>query len=168
MKTMDPIDPDRLVRQMCQDAKACPDPRQRKTRYVNRLTPVMDTDKATENGIDRVARAVLASHFTLNPVLGEEGAEKAEGAESVEDSAPGCTVSFCICEQSICVCVCVVGWANQPRLQYAIRHNIRNHKVFKSDAVIKKVASLVSPKHKVNLSSPDKVILVEIFQVSKP
>lgn len=91
MKTMDPVDPDRLVRQMCQDAKACPDPRQRKTRYVNRLTPVMDTDKATETGIDRVARAVLASHFTLNP---EEGAEKAEGAESVEDSASGCTVSL--------------------------------------------------------------------------
>lgn len=57
--------------------------------------------------------------------------------------------------------------ANQSRLQYAIRHNIRNHKVFKSDAVIKKVASLVSPKHKVNLTNPDKVILVEIFQVSE-
>lgn len=90
MKTMDPVDPERLVRQMCQDAKACPDPRQRKTKYVNRLTPVMDTDKATETGIERVARAVLASHFTLNP------AEKAEGAESSEDSTPGCTVSFCM------------------------------------------------------------------------
>lgn len=50
-------------------------------------------------------------------------------------------------------------------MQYAIRHNIRNHTVFKSDAIIKKIAGLVDTKHKVNLSNPDKVILVEIFQV---
>lgn len=58
--------------------------------------------------------------------------------------------------------------ANQSVLQYAIRHNIRNHTAFKSDAVIKKIAGFVSPKHKVNLTSPDKVIMVEIFQVSGP
>ena len=34
--------------------------------------------------------------------------------------------------------------------------------------MIKKVAGLVSPKHKVNLTKPDKVILVEIYQVSGP
>lgn len=34
--------------------------------------------------------------------------------------------------------------------------------------MIKKIADLVSPKHKVNLTSPDKVVLVEIFQVSGP
>lgn len=50
--------------------------------------------------------------------------------------------------------------------QYAIRYNIRNHTAFKSSEVIKKIADLVSPKHKVNLSNPDKVVLVEIFQVS--
>lgn len=33
--------------------------------------------------------------------------------------------------------------------------------------MIKKVASFVSPRHKVNLTQPDKVILVEIFQVSR-
>lgn len=49
--------------------------------------------------------------------------------------------------------------------QYAIRQNIRNHNTFKSDEVIKKIASLVDTKHKVNLSNADKVILVEIFQV---
>lgn len=30
------------------------------------------------------------------------------------------------------------------------------------------IADLVSPKHKVNLTNPDKVVLVEIFQVSGP
>lgn len=56
--------------------------------------------------------------------------------------------------------------SNNPPLQYAIRYNIRNHTAFKSSDVIKKIADLVNPKHKVNLSNPDKVVLVEIFQVS--
>ena len=51
--------------------------------------------------------------------------------------------------------------------QYAIRHNIRNHNTFKSDVVIKKIAGLIDKKHKVNLSKPDKVIHVEIFQVRR-
>ncbi|GAO15825.1 hypothetical protein UVI_02021110 [Ustilaginoidea virens] len=50
--------------------------------------------------------------------------------------------------------------------QYAIRYNIRSHTVFKSDEVIRKVASLIDEKkHKVNLGKPDKVILIEIFQL---
>lgn len=49
-------------------------------------------------------------------------------------------------------------------MQYAIRHNIRNHETFKSDAVVQKIASIVDTRHKVNLGKPDKVILVEIFQ----
>lgn len=51
-------------------------------------------------------------------------------------------------------------------VQYAIRHNIRNHTTFKSDEVIKKVASLIDTRHSVNLNKPDKVVLIEIFQVS--
>lgn len=35
----------------------------------------------------------------------------------------------------------------------------------KRDEVINRVAALVSPKHKVNLGNPDKVILIEIFKV---
>lgn len=49
--------------------------------------------------------------------------------------------------------------------QYAIRHTIRNHEGFKSEEVIKLIAGLIDEKHQVNLSKPDKVILVEIFQV---
>ncbi|TGO29569.1 hypothetical protein BPAE_0013g00200 [Botrytis paeoniae] len=47
---------------------------------------------------------------------------------------------------------------------YAIRPTIRNHSTLKRDAVIKQVASLVDDNHKVNLTKPDKVIIIEIYQ----
>lgn len=37
--------------------------------------------------------------------------------------------------------------------------------MLKRDDVIKKIAGLIGPHHKVNLTAPDKVILVEVFQV---
>ncbi|KAH6890971.1 hypothetical protein B0T10DRAFT_298339 [Thelonectria olida] len=137
MKTAKPIDALRLTQQMCQDAKNCPDPRERKTKYINRLTPVQDMDKATESGIERVARSVLGKSFELKSEGDKDGEEGQNGGDVAE--APACT--------------------------YAIRHNIRSHSTFKSDVVIKKIAGLVSPKHKVNLGNPDKVVLVEIFQM---
>lgn len=131
MKLSKPIDPASMVRRMCEDARDCPEPRQRKCRYINRLTPVTDIDRATEKGIVRVGRKVLAPFFALK---GE-----AEGEVPEIDSALPCT--------------------------YAIRYNIRNHTAFTSDAVIKLIASLIHSRHKVNLGEPDKVILVEIFQL---
>ncbi|CAD6443025.1 42bfe0f3-2a1e-427a-abd4-501fd34ef7a8 [Sclerotinia trifoliorum] len=47
---------------------------------------------------------------------------------------------------------------------YAIRPTIRNHSTLKRDTVIKQVASLVNENHKVNLTKPDKVIIIEIYQ----
>lgn len=44
---------------------------------------------------------------------------------------------------------------------------MRNHTILKSEAVIKMVAGMVKSEHKVNLRTPDKVILVEIFQVCR-
>lgn len=35
----------------------------------------------------------------------------------------------------------------------------------KSSEIIQKIAQVVDPKHKVNLSKPDKSVLVEVFQV---
>ncbi|KAL4729601.1 hypothetical protein ACLX1H_004021 [Fusarium chlamydosporum] len=138
MKTVKPIEPLKLVTKICQDAKDCPDPMQRKTKYINRLTPVFDTDKATDKGIERVARTVMGSHFELKKEAGEDAPAEATSSKEQDEGSAGCT--------------------------YAIRYNIRNHTAFKSSEVIKKIADLVSPKHKVNLSNPDKVVLVEIFQ----
>lgn len=93
MKTMEPIEPDRLVRHFCQDAKACPDPRERKTKYINRLTPVFDTDKATDKGIERVARTVLAPWFALKSESGDD-TEPAVELQGDGESSAACTVSF--------------------------------------------------------------------------
>ncbi|KAM6536585.1 hypothetical protein FALCPG4_002577 [Fusarium falciforme] len=138
MKLQKPAEPLEMVKRICQDAKDCPDPRQRKVKYINRLTPVFDTDRATDKGIERVARTVMAPFFELKSESGEDTTEKAAASQDDGEGPASCT--------------------------YAIRHTIRNHTAFKSSVVIKMIADLVSPKHKVNLTSPDKVVLVEIFQ----
>lgn len=51
--------------------------------------------------------------------------------------------------------------------QYAIRFSSRAHNILKRDEVIKQVAALIGPRHKVNLTTPDKVILIEVFQVRR-
>ena len=101
MKTLAPVDPVRLVRKICEDAEACPDPRMRKCRYINRLTPVVSTERASDNGIDRVARAVLAPVFTLKAEEGaaEQAEQKEEAAKTVGDDdgddGKAYTVSIC-------------------------------------------------------------------------
>ncbi|PTB62471.1 hypothetical protein BBK36DRAFT_1098601, partial [Trichoderma citrinoviride] len=137
MKTMRPVDPCRLVREMCLDAQGCGSPMERKCKYINRLTPVVDTEKASEKGVRRVARKVLASVFRLNEEVEEDGGDEKEDGEE----------------------------GKEGEKQYAIRHTMRNHTVLESQAVIKMIAGMIKPEHKVNLKSPDKVILVEIFQL---
>lgn len=49
-------------------------------------------------------------------------------------------------------------------VQYAIRPTIRNHNTLKREAVIKQVAGLVGDLHRVDLTKPDRVIIVEMYQ----
>ena len=50
--------------------------------------------------------------------------------------------------------------------QFAIRPSIRNSgKLLTRDNIIKKVAEIVGAEHKVDLSNPDAVILVEVYKV---
>lgn len=48
--------------------------------------------------------------------------------------------------------------------QFAIRPNIRNHSILTRDAVIKQVAQMVGPGHKVDLKAYDLLILVEVYK----
>ncbi|OTA03539.1 hypothetical protein A9Z42_0040020 [Trichoderma parareesei] len=140
MKTMRPVDPCQLVREMCLDAQKCGSPMERKCKYINRLTPVMDTEKASEKGVRRVARKVLKSVFALNEEKEEEEVDETEDGEGEKKE-------------------------DEEKKPYAIRHTIRNHTALESQAVIKMIAGMIKPEHKVNLKNPDKVILVEIFQL---
>ncbi|KAF6834779.1 tRNA acetyltransferase TAN1 [Colletotrichum plurivorum] len=139
MKTRSPVDPVELCRRICQDASACGDPKERKTKYINRLTPVSILDKASENGVIRAARKALAPYFDLVPddaTLGEK-AEVKEGEIKTEEKTAH---------------------------TYAIRPSIRSNSSVDRDGLIKQIASVISARHKVNLGSPDRVILVDIFQ----
>jgi len=52
----------------------------------------------------------------------------------------------------------------QSACSYAIRPSIRNHGTLNRDTVITQIASLIGEKHKVDLTKPEKVIIVEIYQ----
>nr|XP_036579663.1 THUMP domain-containing protein [Colletotrichum truncatum]KAF6787272.1 THUMP domain-containing protein [Colletotrichum truncatum] len=146
MKTRDPINPVELCRRICQDASTCSDMKERKTKYINRLTPVSALDKASENGVVRVARKALAPWFSL-VADGDTGV----GEVPVGDGGP--TVPQNDAEQE-----------SKPEYTYAIRPSIRSNSSIERDSLIKQVASVVNTRHKVNLNSPDKVILVDVFQ----
>jgi tRNA acetyltransferase TAN1 len=89
MKTMAPVDPVALALKICQDASACADPRQRRCKYVNRLTPVTHTDKSTDNGIDRVAGNALGQWFEL---VKKEGEEEAQPQQQLKSDGEAYTV----------------------------------------------------------------------------
>lgn len=62
-KARPPIDPVDLVHRICKDVVE--DPGIRKMKYVNRLSPVTTTAKATEKGLQELAASVLSKHFRL-------------------------------------------------------------------------------------------------------
>lgn len=52
-------------------------------------------------------------------------------------------------------------------LQFAIRPTIRNHHSLTRDGVIKQLAEVVGPAHKVDLKHYDLLVIVEIYRVSR-
>ncbi|KAH7029388.1 thump domain-containing protein [Microdochium trichocladiopsis] len=147
VRTRAPVEPIEFSRQVCLDAGRPVPPKDNEegakrsaigfSRFVNRFTPVTVLGRASEKGLDEVARKVLAEHFELAAEgAGDEAGGVSEGAGVSTDDAPS----------------------------YAIRPTFRAHNQMKRDDVIKKVASLIPPRHKVNLTTPDKVILVDIYQ----
>ncbi|UKZ76075.1 hypothetical protein TrVFT333_003771 [Trichoderma virens FT-333] len=85
----------------------------------------------------------------------EKPEEGSDGAEEVKETAQAAAVPEAETRQA----------ETGAPFTYAIRHTMRNHSILESQAVIKMVAGMIKPEHKVNLKNPDKVILVEIFQM---
>ncbi|KAH0556491.1 hypothetical protein GP486_005610 [Trichoglossum hirsutum] len=115
-KTRAPIEPVGFVHRICTDAfsSGC-----KQSRWVKRLTPMTLIGKATEKGLDEVAKSVLVPHFHGNDRVGKK---------------------------------------------FAIRTNIRNHNTLTRDGIIRQVAEVIGPGHKVDLKDYDLLVLVEIFQ----
>jgi len=158
MKTRDPVDPVELCRRICQDASLCTDLKERKTKYINRLTPVTFVDKASENGVARVARKALAAHFELtmdtlprvtDSEIKEGSVETGVGKEDVREQEISAEAP---------------REAEKPAFTYAIRPSIRSNSSLDRDELISQIAKAVNPRHKVNLTNPDKVVLVDVFQ----
>ncbi|PVH89009.1 hypothetical protein DL98DRAFT_508842 [Cadophora sp. DSE1049] len=128
------IEPVHFVHRICKEAVEKPGVRRMK--YVNRLTPMTLMAKATEKGLQDLGSTVLQKHFHMSADATEEPTSGEERAS--EDI---------------------------PNSSYAIRPTTRAHTApLKRDLVIKSIADSISNVHKVDLTTPDKVILVEIFQ----
>ncbi|KAK0110420.1 hypothetical protein ONS96_002033 [Cadophora gregata f. sp. sojae] len=133
-KTGPAIEPVDFVHRICKEVVEKPGVRRMK--YVNRLTPMTLIAKATERGLQEVASTVLQKHFHM-------------AVNAVEETISG--------EEKVI--------ENFPNYSYAIRPTTRAHTApLRRDLVIKSIANSISNVHKVDLTTPDKVILVEIFQ----
>ena len=64
-KTVAPVDPVALVKRICQDAMD--EPLRKRTRFVKRLSPMTLMARASEEGLEKVSREVLAPHFHQQP-----------------------------------------------------------------------------------------------------
>ncbi|KAG4412093.1 hypothetical protein IFR04_014768 [Cadophora malorum] len=133
-KTGPAIEPVDFVHRICKEVVEKPGVRRMK--YVNRLTPMTLMAKATEKGLQDLGSTVLHKHFHMAADATEEPTSAKE--KDSEDI---------------------------PNSSYAIRPTTRAHTApLKRDLVIKSIADSISNVHKVQLTTPDKVILVEIFQ----
>lgn len=83
MRTRAPVDPLVLVREICSDAAVAKDVSLRRSRFINKLTPITLTGKANEKGLEDVASKVLPSHFQLAEGEGEETGDGEGNACSV-------------------------------------------------------------------------------------
>lgn len=64
-KTVAPVEPVSFVKRICEDALSTPT--RKRTRCVKRLSPMTLMDRASVEGLDKVAKAVLAPHFHQEP-----------------------------------------------------------------------------------------------------
>lgn len=100
-KVRAPIEPVAFVQRICRDAAAAgaatgaekTQTLTRGTRYVNRMTPISRCGKATERGVELLARIVLAPYFELKPDVqavaskGDENTEEPQGEADAQSEA---------------------------------------------------------------------------------
>lgn len=130
------IDPVAFVRKIMEDAAA--DPSKKRTRCTQRLVPSTLIGHASEEGLERTTKEVLAPHFHAE----NQQSKKVGGDTTIPDQA-----------------LMLIS-------QFAIRPTIRNHTQLKRDTIIKKVASMVGDQHSVDLKNYDALILVDILKVN--
>jgi tRNA acetyltransferase TAN1 len=86
-KTQPPIDPVDFVHRICEEAVQ--NPKGRKHRFLNRLTPMTRMGRATEKDMEDLAKEVLAKEFRL-----VDSEDEDEGEEALTTA---CSVSYAFC-----------------------------------------------------------------------
>ncbi|RKF63635.1 tRNA acetyltransferase TAN1 [Erysiphe neolycopersici] len=136
------IDPFDFVDRICKSIENNDD-EEMKSRYTNRLTPVSLLSKATEKGLDELCGHLLSQHFKVRNRLSDSlDQTEIKNEEFIEEKVKNI----------------------DDTSTYAIRPTVRNHSTLKRDQLIKQIASTISDTHKVNLTNPDKVIIVEVYR----
>ncbi|KAI0893162.1 hypothetical protein F4806DRAFT_477201 [Annulohypoxylon nitens] len=165
MRTHPPVDPVALAHRICVDARDDVGKEKwtgrRRSRFLNRFTPVTASGKATEAGLVEVTRKVLGEHFKLAEVKAGDGDEgEGEGGDGGEKKKESEGKDEKKGEEE----VEKKGEEEEKAYTYAIRPTFRAHNLLKRSDVITKVANMIDTRHKVNLTAPDKVILIDIYQ----
>ncbi|KAK3322110.1 hypothetical protein B0H66DRAFT_189861 [Apodospora peruviana] len=164
VKTKAPVEPIELVRSICLDARDIKEHGQMKLRYVNRFTPATIMGKATEQGLVEVAKKIVAPFFELSGKVVETSVSEPEAAPVEGAPEPDANASAAAAELVASHPSDEEKKGAKP-FTYAIRPTIRNHSKLKRDFVINQIAGLINAdRHKVNLSTPDKVVLVDLYQ----
>ncbi|KAL8289853.1 hypothetical protein RB597_001471 [Gaeumannomyces tritici] len=153
VKTREPIEPVEFAHRICVDAKAAADPKARRSRYLNRLTPITLVGRASDKGMQEVCEGVLPQWFTMKRAKDEGEQQKA--VEGATEKTEECSVPAAAAADND---------EEKPAYTYAIRATTRNQCPLKRGDVINQIAGMIDDRHKVNLGSPDKVILVDMYQ----
>lgn len=121
------------------------------SRFINRLIPLEAIAYAGVDEIAEAAKPLIAAHLDAHKAEheGEASVPPIEVREARGDAADslGSRLTWCVA-------------------QFAVELKRRNCSGLKSMDAITALANLVGPDHKVNLTAPKTVILVEVFRVS--
>jgi tRNA acetyltransferase TAN1 len=162
METKSPIIPLDLVMAICSDCSEESNTHlDNMCRYVSRITPTSIMGKATVNGMSRIARDVLSQHFDMAPEADHTNLESTDDIEAAQSHISSNIHDIPVRSAGNASDSDRVGKIGST---YAIRTSIR-HSNLTSNEVITHLAATISNRHRVDLVAPEKVILVEIYQM---
>lgn len=143
------------------------------SRFVKRMTPISLIGRATQEGILATAKSVLGPVFSLSPLSASTDNTLSiahKGSKVTTESTIGDGITVVEGSKGVLGGESpVIGLLQQP-FNYRILPSLRNHtsQDVNRDWLIQSIAGLVTElghgQHKVNLKSPDKSIIVDVFQ----
>lgn len=101
VKTKAPVEPRAFIRSICDDAQLAKDRTQRKSRFINRFIPITLMGRASENGVEEIAKTVLSEHFQLAGVDDQPPDSEDQGPSVCPQQSNNC-YSACMRDANCC------------------------------------------------------------------